>query len=419
MGNLGFDRGRGKALPLPVTVLHAISLDTVGGVECLFADYLPAASGQLKHHVLVGRGRVHPNFRNVVRRHAASVHQAKYVGPVKLPRFPAALRAARKAAIVRKVSPDVVVLWNCLGEASQAELSRLGRRAAASIYYEHGAAWRAHAEAGAAKVLSNARGVICNSRASRRMLELQWACPSGRAQVLYNGLRLAPPAPGTVAKALPGERPVRLGFAGRLVGLKGAALALHALRTLNDAGGHFTLAVAGTGPEEEGLRGLAERLGQADRVTFRGMVKDMAAFYSWIDVLLCPSVREPLGNVCMEAEYYGCPVCGTAVDGIPEIVSDGETGYCIRPSLPVEAYAELGGVPGKMPQSVYDPSGDCLREPRLVDPEDLARAVAATCADGDRFARMSARAHCLAAERFDFGDYCRALDDYLLRMGNT
>jgi len=400
-----------------IKVLHVLALDTVGGVECLFAAYLDATQDdQLEHHVLVTRKPVIPRFRDVLERKAASVRLIKYAGGVKVPKWPAFLRRRRALGVARKVLPDVVLLYNCLGNLSRVALAGQTDPPAVNVYYERGAAWARHNKQRAAYFLQQMDGVICNSHAARRMLELGWGCPEGLATVCHNGLRLPGPEQTRIPKRLPGSGPVRIGFAGRLIPFKGPALALHMLAALKGGSRSFELHIAGGGPQLDALKTLAGKLGLLGSVRFHGVVVDMADFYSNIEVFLCPSLREPLGNVCMEAGVYGCPVVATEVDGIPEIVAHGETGYCVPFSLPMAMYQELGGGKGSMPGRVYDPRSDTLKPPRIPSPEQLAQAILQVCESDRAFQDMSQRAHERTRSLFGMETYAAALDRHLLQF---
>ena len=402
-----------------IRVLHVVSLDVIGGVESLFARYLSAVDDdRLEHHVLVVRRPVHPLIRRVVSEKAASVHLAKYVGPFKVPQRPRFLRSRRLAGIVRRVSPDLMLLYNSLGRIEFLAMAEAAECPAASVHYERGGAWGEHDVGAVSEFLPAMAGVLCISRAARRMLELRWGLAPDTAAVIYNGMRLDATRAGSSPRGLPSAGPIRLGFVGRLVPYKGPVLAVRALRRLEGRGREFELHVAGAGPERERMETLAHALGLGSSMRFHGVVTDIGSFYDGIHVLLCPSVREPLGCVCIEAGFCGCPVVATDVDGICETVVSGETGHCIRPELPSASYEDLGGGPAGMPQVVYDPATDALQPPRLASPDKLAEAVLNACETEKAYLQMSARAREVTAAKFDFDDYTARLNAKLIEFAH-
>jgi hypothetical protein len=54
------------------------------------------------------------------------------------------------------------------------------------------------------------------------------------------------------------------------------------------------------------------------------------------DIFVAPSLYESFGLIFPEAMRWGTPVIGTRVGGIPEIVTDGETGLLVEPQQPHE-----------------------------------------------------------------------------------
>jgi len=61
-------------------------------------------------------------------------------------------------------------------------------------------------------------------------------------------------------------------------------------------------------------------------------------------VFACPSLYEPLGIVNLEAMACATPVAGSAVGGIPEVVSDGETGLLVPPDDPAALAVALNAL---------------------------------------------------------------------------
>lgn len=92
--------------------------------------------------------------------------------------------------------------------------------------------------------------------------------------------------------------------------------------------------LVGTGRERGRLADLAERLGLACAVDWRGRVprealpRELAAMHAFA----APSrVPEAFGVALLEAQACGVPVVASAVGGLPEVVADGATGYTVPP----------------------------------------------------------------------------------------
>ncbi|HSM98263.1 MAG TPA: glycosyltransferase family 4 protein [Gallionella sp.] len=101
------------------------------------------------------------------------------------------------------------------------------------------------------------------------------------------------------------------------------------------------LLVCGFGyPEEiERVTGLVSRYGMSDHVTLQGFRRDVDAMLAQADLLLVASQAfESFGLTSVEAMANHVPVIATRVGGIPEVVEDGEGGYCVAPD-DVDGYA--------------------------------------------------------------------------------
>jgi len=87
------------------------------------------------------------------------------------------------------------------------------------------------------------------------------------------------------------------------------------------------LVMVGDGPERSAVYYRAEQLGVKDQVLFVGKQANIADYLGVADVFLLPSELESFGLAALEALACEVPVIATRIGGIPEVVSDGETGY--------------------------------------------------------------------------------------------
>jgi glycosyltransferase involved in cell wall biosynthesis len=122
-----------------------------------------------------------------------------------------------------------------------------------------------------------------------------------------------------------------------------------AIRAFSIVGGEHpdaTLTIAGSGPQADSLRALADSLGLAGRVDFVGRLdRDaMAQAYRKADIALNPSLVDNMPNSVLEALASGVPVVSTNVGGVPFIVNDGQTALLVpakSPELMAEAILRL------------------------------------------------------------------------------
>ena len=92
-------------------------------------------------------------------------------------------------------------------------------------------------------------------------------------------------------------------------------------------GGSAKLVMVGDGPERSAAVYRAEQLDVKDHVTFVGKQANIPSYLGVADVFLLPSELESFGLAALEAQACEVPVIATRIGGIPEVVSEGETGY--------------------------------------------------------------------------------------------
>ena len=115
---------------------------------------------------------------------------------------------------------------------------------------------------------------------------------------------------------------------GRLV-LKNAVDVV--LRAMSLLGPSYKFLSLGDGADLEKLNDLSKSLGLENRVVFNKFVShsELPPYLQASDIFVRPSRSEGLGNSFLEAMAAGIPVVATRVGGIPDFITDGETGlFC-------------------------------------------------------------------------------------------
>ncbi|ROO29627.1 glycosyltransferase [Salinisphaera orenii] len=401
----------------PIRILHYVSLAAVGGVEHQFAQFIHHTRQRfdVSHAVVACSKRIHPHLAREIEADAEGIDFEKRLGRWKIPSRPAFLRAAHQRRIAARHRPDVALLWNRMGENWRAVRAVGGSRC---IYWDRGSSWLPGEEGAKRRLLDSVGGALANSNASRRMLELRWGY-TGEIRLCRNALRPNMVPAESMPRHFPDADVLHIGVAARLESIKGVVLAVHALHALNARGVAAHLHIAGTGAEEATVADLIETLGLGDRVTLHGLVRNMSAFYATVDCLLHLALREPFGAVAVEAMVHGCPVVASNVDGLPEIVVHGECGRVVQPELDLSEYRALGGRIQDLPEYVYDPGTDSIREPRAVAPEAAADAVQALFRDAATYERMSASGIRRARDVFSYEGHAACVMDAVTRFHRT
>jgi L-malate glycosyltransferase len=87
------------------------------------------------------------------------------------------------------------------------------------------------------------------------------------------------------------------------------------------------LVLIGDGPERLFIQQLVRELKLASDVQFMGEQDQLEPLFLCADLFLLPSEQESFGLTALEAMNCGVPVIATAIGGLPEVITHGETGY--------------------------------------------------------------------------------------------
>ena len=212
-----------------------------------------------------------------------------------------------------------------------------------------------------------ANKIICNSNATSKYLQLLCNVPERKLRVLYNGVV----STGVIGKQdRKSTLSLQIAFVGRIEPHKGLSSLLKAMEFLPKD--DYFLHVVGDGILKSHYSKQFEKL---ENVNFKGRIGNVVQFLAdEIDVLVVPSVSEPLGNVCLEAGLAQVAVVASNIDGIPEIITHNKTGLLINPDLEITVNYknDKGGI---IPKYVLNPDDGKLVKPRSLNPYEIAEAL--------------------------------------------
>jgi glycosyltransferase involved in cell wall biosynthesis len=227
------------------------------------------------------------------------------------------------------------------------------------------------------------------------MLVKKFSIPKEKIRVLHNGIKTSI---NYNYHDYNNNSVFCVGFIGRLEPHKGAHVLIDAMNYLSHEG--IKLVIAGEGSLENFLKIRASRL---NNVEFIGRVNNPYLFISKIDLLVVPSIREPLGNVCLEAGLCKTPVLATNIDGIPEIIEDGVTGELIDATDKILINLLDDAVP--LPEFVVNPINHKLQEPKQINSFLLAGKILELSKRPKRLARYAENLHEKVSKYFSISRY--------------
>jgi glycosyltransferase involved in cell wall biosynthesis len=123
----------------------------------------------------------------------------------------------------------------------------------------------------------------------------------------------------------------RLTHAAMLREEKGHLFMLEVLARLRASFPDLCYVIAGEGELEETVRSKTKTFRLQQNVCFAGLVRNLPALYVRSELVVMPSLYEPLGMSQIEALGLGVPVVASRVGGIPETIENQHTGLLVAP----------------------------------------------------------------------------------------
>ena len=155
-----------------------------------------------------------------------------------------------------------------------------------------------------------------------------YGLPLRRVPVIYNGIDLSRCVPKTTYET--GET-VTILHVGRFDVPKNHPGLLEAFRLLLETHPECRLRLVGDGELRPDMEKLAQEKGIADFVEFCGMQSNVYPYLHDADIFTLPSIYEGNPMTIIEAMGTGLPIVASRVGGIPDMISDGESGLLVEP----------------------------------------------------------------------------------------
>lgn len=177
---------------------------------------------------------------------------------------------------------------------------------------------------------------LVNSRAGAIAAAEALAIPTGRFEVIHNGIDATPypaearrrPLPWTVVNVA------------RLSAQKNHEMLLRLARRCRGVL-PVRFRLVGHGELEHSLRAQARRLGVDDLVEFLGLRRDVPTILGEADVFCFTSAWEGFPNALLEAMASTLPIVSTRFAGADELIVDGVSGSLVAPDDDAAAFAAL------------------------------------------------------------------------------
>jgi len=242
---------------------------------------------------------------------------------------------------IREYEPDLVHTHLIHADVHGQSAARLAGVPAISSIHSTNAHYSREPYRSAAKGAGHlARRTIAISEHVAGFIEELKLARHGSVRVIHYGIDVTgwalPEDARLAARRELGVRPdeIAVGIASRLIPFKGHDFLLDAFTRARSEVDGLKLLIAGDGPLRGQLEMRVKNEQPAGVARLLGYVDDIRSFMNASDVIVFPSLPgfgEGFGLAALEAMAVGRPVIATAIDSLPEIVVEGETGYLVAP----------------------------------------------------------------------------------------
>lgn len=328
-----------------IRVMSVITRLNVGGAALHVLSLVEGLRPDRFRSILVS-GRELPDEGNML-----DLVPAQRVKPLMLPHFSAGagptlhdIRALISLlTVIRREQPSIVHTHT----AKAGFIGRLAARIAGTpivVHTYHGHVLQGYFSPAKSRFLQRLEGVLARisdslvavSERVRTDLVACGVAPAAKIRVIPLGFDLQPflrceDHKGEFRAEIGVDGARLVGIVGRIFPIKNHRLFLDAAANVLDRGTDVRFVIVGDGRLRGSMAAYAGTLGIADRVIFTGWRKDLPRIYADLDLLVVSSDNEGTPVSAIEAMASARPVVATRVGGLPDIVTEGETGFLVPP----------------------------------------------------------------------------------------
>lgn len=186
-------------------------------------------------------------------------------------------------------------------------------------------------------------GIITNTQSIKITYESFGWFPDNFIHVIYNGVKI-PEFVDTlnIHKRFDISESSKVIFsAGRLDHQKGFDLLIEVAKMAKKKGLNWFFLIAGEGKIKSELNALADQKGVHEIVKFIGFSNEIPSLLKACDVFVLPSRYEGMPNALLEAMAMGKASIATNVNGAPELLEDGKSGFLVDSEKPTQIFERL------------------------------------------------------------------------------
>ena len=329
-------------------IVHHISLKNIGGMQDAFISYYNELSDSEKNNIeIYGNFSLEKKFYNVKNYYKLGLNFFNWFKFIKRLRD-------------RKIKKILHGLLN----SRKFNLLLKFFKSNNLVFYEHGSIWNS-VKSEQKLVIENSNYsnlIIANSNATKNILNKKFRIRLNKIKVIYYGFKKN----NSIKYSNNKNKKFVLGYLGRFDSHKGIHTLLNCANKLER---NFEIKLAGDG---DLYNYFLNKYSSNKNIKFAGRIKNISSFFSKIDCLIVPSIREPLGIVLIHAGLHKVPVIASNVDGIREVVKP-NFGILIKPTLKLNRKIfNISKI--KRPDTVLDLNNK-LSRPKEIDPKILLRKI--------------------------------------------